>query len=457
MVGGMRRAAPALILLGLGCAAAGAALTSIAPEPKSKSAAAAPISLVNAVEPPAAPIAPGVVRLPADPLTAAGPIETEAPVASGDTLSAVLERAGVEQVEAARSIQALREVYDPRTLRAGDVISISLAPDVAEASPGRLLGIQLVKSFDRIAGVGRTLDGGFSSYEIVKPLTLERARGAGEIKSSLFVDGVNAGVPVKSMASFIRLFSYDVDFQRDIHPGDRFDILYTRHVDRDGEMAHPGDILFAALEIRGRRITIYRHEYANGAVKYFNDKGRSNKKALLRTPVDGARISSRFGRRRHPILGYSKMHAGVDFAAPTGTPIKAAGDGVVKRAGWNGGYGRYIRIDHSGPYATAYAHLRRIAKGVRPGRRVRQGQIIGYVGSSGRSTGPHLHFEILKNGKHVNPARQRFQSAESLKGAEMKRFLANKAKIDAYLREHALPVVAASATGADGDGAATTE
>ncbi|MEQ9125945.1 MAG: M23 family peptidase, partial [Alphaproteobacteria bacterium] len=317
----MRRSAPALLVLGLSCAGAGAAYTAVAPKPEPKSAVS-PVSLVVAVEPPAAPVAPGVVRLPVDPLAAGGPLEAEAAVASGDTLSAVLERAGVAKEEAARAIQALRDVFDPRTLRDGDTVSLSLAPNVAEAAPGRLLGIQLVKSFDRIAGVGRTLDGGFAAYETQKALDLERARGAGEITSSLFVDGVNAGVPLKSMAAFNRLFSLDVEFQREIQPCHKFDILNDPYVDREGNAVHPGDILYAALEVGGRRITLYRHEYADGQIKYFNGQGRSNKKALLRTPIDGARISSGYGRRRHPILGYSKMHTGVDFAAPTGTPIR---------------------------------------------------------------------------------------------------------------------------------------
>jgi len=433
----LRLAAAALIALGLACAGAGAAYTAVAPAPKSNLATPAPSSLVMAVEPTPRPAEPTVLRLPADPMTAGGPIEADAQVVSGDTLSAVLARAGVAAEEASRAVQALRQVYDPRTLRDGDTVSISLAPDITEPSPGRLLGIQLVKSFDRIAGVGRTLDGGFSSYEILKPLKLERARGKGAISASLFVDGVEAGVPVKSMAAFIRLFSFDVDFQRDIHPGDTFDILFDRYVDRDGATAHAGDILYASLTIGKRRITLYRHEFPNGQVKYFNEKGRSNKKALLRTPIDGARISSGFGRRRHPILGYSKMHTGVDFAAPTGTPIRAAGDGVVKRAGWNGGYGRYVRIKHDGVYDTAYAHMRRIAKGVKPGARIRQGQIIGYVGTSGRSTGPHLHYEILKSGRHVNPRRVRFQSAEALKGEELARFRRFRDSIDRELRESA--------------------
>ena len=429
----LRHLAPAFIVLGLTCAGAGAAYTAVAPAFKANGGLFQPQSLVVAIEQAPEPMLPGVVRLPSDPLVAGGPIEADAEVSSGDTLSAVLARAGVASEEAARSVQALREVYDPRTLRDGDTVSISLAPDIGEAAPGRLLGIQLVKSFDRIAGVGRTLDGGFASYEILKPLKLERARGAGTIASSLFVDGVNAGVPVRSMASFIRLFSFDVDFQRDVKEGDKFDIVYDRYVDRDGSVVHSGDILFASLEIGDRRITLYRHEYADGQVKYFNEDGRGNKKALLRTPVDGARISSGFGKRRHPILRYSRMYKGIDFAAPSGTPIKAAGDGVVKMAGWNGTFGRYIRIKHGNSYDTAYAHLRRIAGGVKPGERVRQGQIIGYVGTTGRSTGPHLHYEVLMGGNQVNPLRVKMPSGRTLEGKELVGFQKFRAEQDRQL------------------------
>jgi len=435
----MRRSWPLLIVVGLSFAGAGAAYTAVSPMQTPDRKFAKPASLVTAAEPPPAPIIPGAVRLPSDPLAGGGPLEAEAQIVSGDTLSAVLQRSGVGGDEAARAIQSLRKVYDPRTLRDGQAVSIRLASEVSEGAPGRLLGMQLVKSYDRIAGVGRTLDGGFASYEILKPLTQQRARGAGKITSSLFVDGVAADVPVKAMASFIRLFSFDVDFQRDIKPGDRFDIMYDRFVDRDGSVVHSGDILYAALTISGKTMKLFRHEFANGRVKYFNEQGRGNKKALLRTPIDGARISSGFGRRRHPILKYSKMHKGVDFAAPSGTPIKAAGDGVVSKAGWNGGYGRYVRIKHDKTYQTAYAHLRRIAKGIKPGKRVKQGQVIGYVGSSGRSTGPHLHYEILKNAKQVNPRRVRFQSAEALGGKEMKRFKRFRDKINRSLKTSGKP------------------
>lgn len=439
------RMAPVFLGLGFACAAAGAAVTAVGPRLGADNLAISPTSLVTTIEPDIPAIQPGVVRLPVEPLAAGRPLESEAEIEPGDTLSAVLERLGVAQIEAARAIQSLREVYDPRTLRAGNLITVNLSANVSEATPGRLLGLRLDKSFDRVAGVGRTIDGGFSAYEIVKPLTLETARSAGEIQSSLFVDGVEAGVSVRSMAAFIQLFSYDVDFQRDIQVGDRFDILHTQHVDEAGKVAHPGDILFAALVTGGRTIKIYRHVFADGRVRYFNEQGRSTRKALLRTPIDGARISSRFGRRRHPVLGYSRMHAGIDFAAPTGTPIRAAGDGVVKRAGWFSSYGRYIRIDHAGPYSTAYAHLRRFAGGIKAGARVRQGQVIGYVGSSGRSTGPHLHYEILKNGEQINPSTKRFQSAVALKGDELKRFNVTKAAIDSALNDTAQPFAAAKA------------
>lgn len=439
----LRRSWPGLIVIGLSCAGAGVAYTAVAPNSPSERAFAVPTSLVTTSELPPIPIVPDDVRLPSDPLVAGGPIEAEAQIVSGDTLSAVLQRSGVGGDEAARAIQSLRKVYDPRSLRDGQAVTIRLAPDVSEGAPGRLLGMQLVKSYDRIAGVGRTLDGGFASYEILKPLELQRARGTGSINSSLFVEGVAADVPVKAMASFIRLFSFDVDFQRDIKRGDSFDILYDRFVDRDGSVVHSGDILYAALTIRGKTIKLYRHEYTNGRVKYFNEKGRGNKKALLRTPINGARISSGYGRRRHPTLGYTKMHKGIDFAAPSGTPIKAAGDGVIKRAGWNGGYGRYIKIKHDGVYQTAYAHLRRIAKGIKPGKRVKQGQVIGYVGTSGRSTGPHLHYEILKKGAQVNPRKVRFQSAEALGGKELKRFKRSRNAINHSLKNSSAPAIVA--------------
>ena len=388
-----------------------------------------PVEL-NTVAPPPIPEA---VRLPGDPLTASNPIEAETKIVKGDTLSAVLKRMGVSNEEATLSIKALRKVYDPRSLRKGDKVTLSLSSEASNGAEGRLLGLQIAEDFDRITGVALSLEGKFEAYEIVKALDKSLGRGSGSINSSLFEDGIKSGIPAGVMVNFIRLFSFDIDFQRDIQSGDKFDVLFDQFIDYDGSVVSSGDILYASLTTGKRTLTLYRYEFSDGRANYFNDKGRSNRKALLRTPIDGARISSGFGRRKHPILGYSKMHAGVDFAAPSGTPIRAAGDGVIRRAGWNGGYGRYVRIRHNSIYQTAYAHMRRIAKGIKAGVRVQQGQIIGYVGSSGRSTGPHLHYEILKQGRQVNPRKVKFQSAEVLAGDDLAKFKKSRERISALL------------------------
>jgi len=245
---------------------------------------------------------------------------------------------------------------------------------------------------------------------------------AGEIDSSLYLAGRKAGVPDAMLAELIRAFSWDVDFQRDVREGDGFEVMFEQAVDADGRAVHAGPMRFAALTLSGKRHAIYLHTTGDGDTDYFDERGKSARKALMRTPIDGARLSSGFGSRRHPILGYTKMHRGVDFAAPQGTPIYAAGNGTVVAAGPNGAYGNYIQIRHNGEYSTAYAHLRAFARGVGKGKRVAQGQIIGYVGTTGRSTGPHLHYEILVRGARTNPMKVRMPSGRALAGDELKKF-----------------------------------
>jgi murein DD-endopeptidase MepM/ murein hydrolase activator NlpD len=205
------------------------------------------------------------------------------------------------------------------------------------------------------------------------------------------------------MASVIRAFSYDVDFQRDIRPGDHFSVLFERFHTADGAVAYDGDIVSASLILSGREMEIHRFKARDGVTEYVNRDGKSVRRALLRTPVDGARLSSSFGMRRHPILGYSRMHKGTDFAAASGTPVFAAGTGVIEDAGYRGGYGNYIRIKHDTRISTAYAHLSRFSPVIQRGTRVQQGEVIGYVGTTGRSTGPHLHYEVMRDGHQVNP------------------------------------------------------
>ncbi|MEE3095102.1 MAG: peptidoglycan DD-metalloendopeptidase family protein, partial [Pseudomonadota bacterium] len=250
------------------------------------------------------------------------------------------------------------------------------------------------------------------------------------IDTSLYVAGVNAGLRQATLAKLIQAFSFDVDFQRDIRRGDAFNVMYEEYRDEDGAVVKSGDILVAELTSSGKTSRLYRFETKDGFTDFYDAKGQSVRKALLRTPIDGARISSSYGMRRHPILGYNKMHKGLDFAARRGTPIFAAGNGLVEYAGRNGGYGKYVRIRHNSTFKTAYAHMHRYGKGIRKGRRVKQGQIIGYVGSTGRSTGPHLHYEVHKNGRQVNPRSIKLPSGRKLKGRELRTFKAHMAALE---------------------------
>lgn len=230
-------------------------------------------------------------------------------------------------------------------------------------------------------------------------------------------------MPQAIIVELIRIFSYDVDFQREIRKGDQFEIFYERKISEDGRRVQEGEILYARLNIKGEDIHLYRHvPEGKDFAEYFHEDGQSSKKALMKTPIEGARLSSSYGRRKHPVLGYTRMHKGVDFSAPTGTPIMAAGDGVVERASWFGSFGNYVRIRHNGSYKTIYAHMSKYGRGIKKGVRVRQGQIIGYVGATGRVTGRHLHYEVYKDGTQVNPLSLKMPSGIKLTGAPFKQF-----------------------------------
>ncbi|MGD9163053.1 MAG: M23 family metallopeptidase [Desulfobacteraceae bacterium] len=243
-----------------------------------------------------------------------------------------------------------------------------------------------------------------------------------EISSTLYSAAIEAGMPVDVLIQMIRAYSYDVDFQRDIQRGDKFEAIYEKKVDKNGNYVRGGAILFSSLTVSGRTLTIYRYKTADGEVDLFNEKGQSVNKILMITPIDRARLSSGYGMRRHPIKGYSRMHKGLDFAAPTGIPIMAAGDGVIEYAGRKSGYGSYIRIRHANEYQTVYGHMSKFVSGIRKGVRIRQRQIIGYVGSTGLSTGPHLHYEVHHRGKNINPASLKTPPGRTLKGKELERF-----------------------------------
>ena len=254
------------------------------------------------------------------------------------------------------------------------------------------------------------------------------------IKNNLYTSAVESGVEPNIIVEFARIFGFEVDFQRDIRKGDWFEILYEKFEDDNNRVRDTGKIIYASMYVNGNEINLYNFNY-NNEEEYYDIKGKSITKSLMKTPINGARLSSSFGMRKHPILGYNKMHRGTDFAAPSGTPIMASGSGTVTRARWCGGGGNCVKIKHNSTYETIYAHMKAFAKGIKEGRKVRQGQIIGYVGSTGLSTGPHLHYEVLVNGKKVNSQRLKLPSGKILKGEERKQFELDRIKIDLKLAE----------------------
>lgn len=369
----------------------------------------------------AAPTAPSQTQTEDETLLAALPSEPTVreevlTVGRGDTLVSLLVNAGVDRTEAYQSIEAFSDVFDPRRLRAGDSITVSFLTSSDDAEAFR--GFALEPDAVRRMVVERTEDGAFAAAEFQSEITTETLRAEGQITSSLFAAASEMGLSPRVMAEFIRIFSYDVDFQRDIRRGDSFSVLYTEDFAPNGESVGTPTLHYVAMTLSGDQRAYYRFEEDDDYADFFSADGKSIRKGLMRTPIDGARISSGFGTRHHPILGYTAMHRGVDFAAPTGTPIYAAGDGVVERASPNGAYGNYILIRHNSEYSTAYAHLSRFARGLTPGKRVRQGDIIGYVGTTGRSTGPHLHYEVVRSGQQINPMTARLPAGRELEGEE---------------------------------------
>jgi murein DD-endopeptidase MepM/ murein hydrolase activator NlpD len=381
------------------------------------------------------------------PASATRPVE----VARGDTLLGILVEADVPAPEAHAALAALGPLYDPRRLRVGQGITLHFEP---AAHGSRFAGLSIDADVNRTVTVRRTEDG-FAADE--RRIRLERrtAAAAVEIRSSLYESATAEGVPPAVVLAAIRTLAYSFDLQRDLQPGDLFEVLWSRERTVDGETVRDGPPDLLRLTARGRTVAYVRWTAPDGATEWYDGTGTSVRRALLRTPVDGARLSSGFGMRRHPVLGYTAMHRGVDFAAPTGTPVYAAGDGTIEDMGVRGAYGNYVRIRHGRDTATAYAHLSRFATGLRPGQKVRQGQVIGQVGSTGRSTGPHLHFEILRGGTQVNPATVVSVAERRLSGQALAAFRRHAAALEDAFDDARAPARAVAASGtADGDVAA---
>ena len=350
-------------------------------------------------------------------------------IAKGESLALLLSRAGVAWSEINPITAVVNDVFNARRMRAGQAVKLFYAP----ADGGvRLTGLAFRADPGASVTVSRTSAGGFVARELQVPTTFDVARLIATVDGSIYQAALENGATEKEVAALADAFAYDVDFQREVRPGDQFELLFERYVDDEGRTVRTGELLFASMRTRNGVKDFYRFAApGDKGFDWYDAKGVSSRKFLMRTPVNGARLSSGFGVRRHPILGYSKLHTGADFAAGAGTPVLAAGDGVVKKASRFGGYGNYIRLKHADGYDTAYAHLSRYAKGVRPGAKVRQGQVIGYVGSTGRSTGPHLHYEVLLNGRPTNPLTLKGRTGHSLSGTALEAFQNEKARIDA--------------------------
>ena len=325
---------------------------------------------------------------------------------AGDSLAALLARAGIDGVEADAALDALRAQFDPRTLKIGQKVRIFRewpADAASDAAPRRFAGFDFIPEPRQRLIVRRTGHLSFDVVKQVRPLSERFFFTDTLISSSVYEAARGGGMSPNLVVELIRLFSFSIDFQRDMREGDQLEVLYTRRFDENNQLAEEGEIIFAALTNRGKRYAYWRLARDDGSYAYYDADGRSVQRLLMKTPVDGARLSSRFGMRRHPILGYTRLHRGLDFAAPRGTPIYAAGSGTIVALGRNGDYGKYIRIRHRNGYETAYAHMNGYARRLKKGARVKQGQIIGYVGATGLATGPHLHYEVLRHNKPVNP------------------------------------------------------
>jgi murein DD-endopeptidase MepM/ murein hydrolase activator NlpD len=351
----------------------------------------------------------------------------------GDNLSSILTNSiGITNGEANNIINVLKKIYNPAKLKAGEILDIKYRIVIGEEKNnevGEKIVVENIRfnNVDKENEINVFLDENNNYVANITKVVLNRhlLKYKVKINDNLFSDGLNAGVPTSVMFEFIRIFSFDIDFQRDLRKGDIFEVLFEGLFNENGEKVRDGDILYASLNNNGKIFNMYKFNKG-----YYDENGQSVQKSLLKTPINGARISSNFGVRRHPILGYTKKHEGKDFAAPSGTPFFASGSGVVVKSGPNGSFGNYVRIKHIGGYETEYAHASVIAKGIKNGVRVKQGQTIAFVGTTGRSTGPHLHYGVIYNGKRVNPDRIKSLPTIKLTSKNIEDFNIEKDKIN---------------------------
>lgn len=339
-----------------------------------------------------------------------------------DTIDKMLADIDVPEADRKQLDEKLRALLKKQKLAVGESINLTVQTVPEQPDSPRVLALTVRPQPEHEYIVSRKDDGSYAGEEKIYKVSPRIVRVDTEIQGGLQQSGTKAGVPTTAMTEFIKALSYDVDFQRELKSGQRFIVLLEQLVTSDGRVTHQGRLLAGELRLLKRTVTVIRFRPQGGAEQFYSPQGESVVRSFLRTPMDASHITSRFGWREHPILGYSALHTGVDFAAPQGTPVLAAGAGRVKMAGYNGGYGLFVRLDHTQQIGTGYGHLSRLGPGIKPGVAVRQGQVIGFVGSTGMSTGPHLHYEFYRSNSAVNPLQQKFALRVSLAGNDLARF-----------------------------------
>ena len=357
-------------------------------------------------------------------------IKIEYKVEAGDNLDKILSNLDINKKEKNLILVNLK---NPNSRRLFENQKIKFYIDNKKPKKIYKIDFSITKSSNFF--VYRNIENNSFKYQLVeKDLTKSNMYKEAKITNSLYNSAINLGIPANIIVDFARIYGFQIDFQRDIWKNDSFQIIYENFLNEKGKMVETGNIIFANLILQGKDHPLYYFKSEN-SFDHYDDRGQSIKKTLMKTPINGARLSSSFGKRKHPILGFTKLHTGTDFAAPMGTPIMASGDGVVIKASWCGGGGNCVKIKHNSTYSTVYAHMSKFGRNIKKGTKVKQGQIIGYVGSTGMSTGPHLHYEVIVNGKKVNSQKLKLPSGKILKGKERKEFEIVKLKTNVMKSE----------------------
>lgn len=371
-------------------------------------------------------------------------------VERGDTLMSILTDAGAEPWQAKAIYEAMAPTFLAKSLQSGQEVRLTLAPAPSDSGQMEPVKISLFTDETHEVSVARDGSGEYVASDEPIEITAETRGNRFPKRASLYASfydaALNKDLPADMITNVLRIHSYDVDFKRRVRAGDTFEVFFDLNKEAEGREAEPGELLYTAMTVGGETRRFFRYRTPDGVIDFYDEEGNSAKKFLMRQPVKGARFTSGFGMRRHPILRRSKMHTGADWAAPSGTPILAAGNGVVEQAGRKGGYGNYVLLRHANGFKTAYAHMSRFASGMRPGIRVTQGQVIGYVGTTGLSSGPHLHYEVLVNNRHVNPMTMHVPRGRQLTGKLLAKYQKERSRIEALMRRRAVTTQVAAAT-----------